>query len=208
MALRVDPGRDPAPDRRAPAANHVVHFFDEQDALIQNASAFLAGGLLRGAPAVVIITPERGEAMKQKLREMGVDVARASAAKQLVMLDSTVTVETLLTDGMPDPQRFREVIGAQVAAMGEIWRPFQLLAFGDMVDVLYARGDVEAAIELEALWDELAHRHGFALYCAYDAHQFSHDSHRAAFDAICRHHDLIVPLQEATRPAPVELPLP
>jgi hypothetical protein len=97
---------------------------------------------------------------------------------------------------MPDRQRFREIIGAQVASMIEIWRPFQLVAYGDMVDILYTRGDADAAIELERLWDELAHRYGFALYCAYDAKQFSHDNHRAAFDAICRHHDLIIPMQQ------------
>ena len=197
-SFRANPaGEDSSPGRRGPAANHVVHFYDEQEALVQSAAAFLAGGLLRGAPAVVIIAPQRLDAMKSKLREMGVDVERASAAKQLVMLDSAVTVERLLVDGMPDGQRFREIIAAQVAGLMEIWRPFQLLAFGDMVDILYARGDSEAAIELERLWDDLAHRLGFALYCAYDAKQFSHDKHRAAFDAICRHHDLIVPVPQA-----------
>lgn len=184
------------PDQRAHAANHAVHFFDEQEALVQGAASFLAGGLLRGAPALVLITPGRGVAMKQRLTQMGVDVSRAIAARQLALLDSTIVVETLLVDGMPDQQRFREVIGAHVAGLIEIWRPFQLLAFGDMVDVLYTRGDVEAAIELERLWDELAHRLGFALYCAYDAAQFTHDKHRAAFDAICRHHDLIIPMQQ------------
>lgn len=204
-SFRVKPGGSAAgPERRAPAANHVVHFYDEQEALVQSAAAFLAGGLLRGAPAVVIIAPQRTDSMKAKLAEMGVDVERAVAAKQLTLLDSAVTVERLLVDGMPDPQSFREVIGALVASLTEIWRPFQLLGFGDMVDVLYTRGDADAAIELERLWDELAHRYGFALYCAYDASQFSHDKHRAAFDAICRHHDLIIPLQQGTlsNPAP------
>lgn len=197
------------PDQRAhAAATHAVHFFDEQAALIQSAASFLAGGLLRGAPAIVLITPGRGAAMKRRLKEMGVDVSGAVAAKQLTLLDSTVVVETLLQDGMPDQQRFREVIGAQVAAAIEIWRPFQLFAFGDMVDVLYTRGDVEAAIELERLWDELAHRLSIALYCAYDAAQFTHDRHRAAFDAICRHHDLIIPMQQAAQHRVEELPAP
>lgn len=205
MAHRVEPGRDEARARGEPAANHVVHFYDEQDALVQSAAAFLAGGLLRGAPAIVIIAPERDVAMKQRLGEMGVDVARATTSRQLVLLDSAATIERLLTDGMPDPVKFREVVGAQVAALGEVWRPLQLLAFGDMVDLLYTRGDADAAIELERLWDELAHRHRFALYCAYDARQFAHERHRPAFDAICRHHDLIIPVQQGERPSAFEL---
>ena len=189
--------------RRGAAPNHVVHFYDEQEALVQSAASFLAGGLLRGAPAIVIIAPNRSEAMKAKLRERGVDVPRALTAKQLALLDSAEMVSRLLVDGMPDAQRFRELIGAQVASMMEIWRPFQLLAFGDMVDILYTRGDVDAAIELERLWNDLAHQLGFALYCAYDATQFSHDRHRAAFETICNQHDLIVPVHPtdaASRP--------
>ena len=194
-SFRVKPGADAAgSDRRAPAVNHVVHFYDEQEALVQSAAAFLAGGLLRGAPAIVIIAPQRSDAMKARLTQMGVDVTSALASKQLTLLDSSVVVETLLVDGMPDAQLFREVIGAKVASVAEIWRPFQVLAFGDMVDILYTRGDADAAVELERLWDDLAHRYGFALYCAYDATQFSHDKHRAAFDAICRHHNVIVPM--------------
>ena len=198
---RVNPGGQPAgSDRRAPAANHVVHFYDEQEALIQSAAAFLAGGLLRGAPALVLIAPPKVQAMQRKLGEMGVDVERATAARQLVLLDSSVTVELLLVDGMPDEQRFREVIGKQVTGMMDIWRPFQLHGFGDMVDLLYTRGDADAAIELERLWDDLAHREGFSLYCAYDATQFSHDRHRAAFHAICRHHNMIMPMQRGSSP--------
>jgi hypothetical protein len=208
-SFRSKPGGSAAgPDRRVPSANHVVHFYDEQQALLQGAAAFLAGGLLRGAPAMAIVMPQRAEALTSKLAEMGVDVTRALAAKQLLLLDSAATVELLLVEGMPDVARFREVIGAQVAALTEIWRPFQLLAFGDMVDVLYTRGDADAAVELERLWDDLAHRYGFGLYCAYDARQFARDDQRAAFDAICRHHDVIVPMVEPGTPLrPVQPPL-
>ena len=196
-SFRAPPGRTTAgSDSRAPAPNHVVHFYDEQEALIESVAAYLAGALLRGAPALVLVAPSKMNGLQRKLEEMGVDARRATSTRQLVLLDSARTVEQLLTNGMPDAQRFRDVIASQVESMIDVWRPFQLHAFGDMVDVLYSRGDADAAIELERLWDELASRTGFALYCAYDAAQFSHDGHRSAFDAICRHHDVIIRIPE------------
>lgn len=180
----------------APAANHVVHFYDEEEALIQSAAAYLAGALLRGAPALVLLAPQKQGAMRGKLEEMGVDTERGIAARQLVLVDSAATVERLLVGGMPEQRRFEDVIGTQVASLTDAWRPFQVHAFGDMVDLLYGRGDRDAAIELERLWNVLAHRLGFALYCAYDAMKFTHDNHRDAFESICRHHDLVVPMQQ------------
>ena len=184
--------------RRA-APDHVVHFYDEQEALLQSVASFLAGGLLRGAPALVIMMPERALALKQRLGQMGVDVRRALETRQLALHDSVGMIERILVDGMPSEQRFRELVGAPVASMKEIWRPLHLLAFGDMVDVLIARGQNEATIELERLWDDLAHRVGFSLYCAYDAKRFRQDSERATFDAICRHHGTIMPADPVQR---------
>jgi hypothetical protein len=194
-------GRQPADDQdggngrgaaRSASPNHVVHFYDEHHALADSACAFLAGGLLRGAPAVVIVAAGRREIFRTCLSQMGIDLERATRTRQLVMLDSEETLNQLLVDGMPNEQRFREVIAALIAAQIEIWRPSKLLAYGDMVDLLFARGEKDAALALEALWDDLAHRLGFALYCAYDGRFISKGNDRAAFDAICRHHGSIV----------------
>jgi len=191
-------------DPRRVAPDHVVHFYDEQEALLQSVASFLAGGLLRGAPALVIMMPERAKGLKTRLGEMGVDVPRAIETRQFVLHDSVEMIERILVDEMPDERRFRDVVGSAADALKETWRPRQLLAFGDMVDVLIARGQREATIELERQWDELVHRVGFSVYCAYDAKRFTQDTDRATFDAICRHHSLIMPADPVLR-AP-ELP--
>ena len=186
--------RDEGALRREPCANHVVHFYDEHHALADNACAFLAGGLLRGAPAVVIVAADRRDLFCTRLSQMGIDLVRATGSRQLVMLDAEETLERLLVDGAPNEAHFREVIAAQIAGLIEIWRPSRLHAYGDMVDVLFARGQQDAAIGLEALWDELASRLDFSLYCAYDGRQLAKENDRAAFDAVCRYHGQIVPM--------------
>ena len=194
----TSPSRNAAPV--TPVAHHIVHFYDEQEAMVQTVASFLAGGLLRGAPAVVVVARDRTASLTDRLTEMGIDIERATASRQLVLLDSAETLDQLLVDGMPSAERFRDVVGTLVTSLCELWRPFQLLGFGDMVDLLCARGETAAAIELERLWDDLAHRHPFTLYCAYDARQFAHETDRAAFQAVCRHHDLIVPMGGSLTP--------
>ena len=41
--------------------------------------------------------------------------------------------------------------------------------FGDMASPLWQAGQFSAAIDVEALWNELARQHGFSLLCAYPA---------------------------------------
>lgn len=166
----------------------------------QSVASFLAGGMLRGAPAMVIMKPERAQGVKARLEQMGVDVRRALEVRQLALHDSIEMIDRIMIDGMPDEQRFREIVGGPAASLTEIWRPLQLLAFGDMVDVLIGRGQREATIELERLWDDVAHRVGFSVYCAYAAKNFRQEADRATFDAICRHHGAIVPAGELAAP--------
>ncbi len=53
---------------------------------------------------------------------------------------------------------------AKIAAQRE---QKQVVAFGEMVAILCAQGRVEAAVQLEKMWNELLRRHNFSLRCAY-----------------------------------------
>lgn len=45
-------------------------------------------------------------------------------------------------------------------------------AYGEMVDVLWKGGQMDAAMKLESLWNQLAHSHEFALLCGYSMGHF------------------------------------
>jgi hypothetical protein len=55
-----------------------------------------------------------------------------------------------------------------------------------MVDVLWKRGESNAAIQLEMLWNKLAMQHHFALLCGYAMGSFYKQS--TYFEDICRQH--------------------
>lgn len=178
----------------APRHDHVVQFYGESEALIQAAGAFLAGGLLSGGPAIVIAEGSRLPLFRRQLGSMGIDVEGALRIGRLCLLDSASMLASFMVEGLPDERLFRKEVGSLIASTSEIWRPSRLHAFGDMVDLLWGQENAAGAVALEALWNDLAHRHGFALHCAYAAAHFQRDEDRAAFDSVCAQHGRIVAL--------------
>ena len=190
---RTHPQKAPRSADRPAAHDHTVHFYDEREAMIEAASAFLAGSLLRGGPALVITGSDRREAMLGRMVQMGVAVDEALAGGQLVMHESETILQQIVQDDVLDNARFREVIGPQVAMLTEAFAPRRLAAFGDMVDLLYAQDRKETAVALEVQWNAIASEYDFALHCAYDGRRMAKSNDRDAFDAICAQHHSIIP---------------
>jgi hypothetical protein len=60
--------------------------------------------------------------------------------------------------------------------------------FGEMVALLWDFGQVAAAIEVEAMWNELAAQYQFSLLCAYPADSVRGGQHQDALTEVCRVH--------------------
>ena len=90
---------------------------------------------------------------------------------RLKLLDAEQTLAGLITDGMPHWQPFQETLGAMVAELCA--RHPAVRAYGEMVDLLAAEGNVEAALALERLWNDLAETVPFTLMCGYAAAHFA-----------------------------------
>ena len=66
-------------------------------------------------------------------------------------------------------------------------------------DLLARQGNLEGAIRLEELWNELAETYTFSLLCAYSLERFSEDTHDAALRAICNQHAHVLPTERYMR---------
>ena len=68
---------------------------------------------------------------------------------------------------------FEETVGQLVAVLLKGHPDRTLIrAYGEMVDVLWKQGRIEATIRLEMLWNKLANRYGIALLCGYAVGNF------------------------------------
>ena len=119
---------------------------------------------------MVCATAEHRRELQKKLNACGIDVAEAEAAGRYVTLDAFDALSQFMVNGSPDARRFQDSIGRVVATLTQNGR--RLHAFGEMVALLWMDGNRAGAIELEQLWNDLAQRHRFALFCAYPNRRF------------------------------------
>jgi PAS domain S-box-containing protein len=177
------------------ARDHFVHFYEEEHALVGEVARFLRTGIESGCGGIMIATQAHRDGVLAQWRASGFDPLRPLEREQLVLLDARETLDALCRDGELDERRFDRVVGNLVR--GSLQRCGDVVAFGEMVSLLWADGRREAAIELENLWNGLAVKHRFALYCAYPMHAVGVADATESFRQVCQAHSHVVPPKPA-----------
>jgi PAS domain S-box-containing protein len=174
---------------------HLVQFYREREPLLDSLSGFVGAALAQGGAAVVVALQERRDGLAKRLRQRGLDISKAVRAGRYVWLDARETLSELMVDGLPDGARFADRIGRTIleakAAAAGAGAPVTII--GEMVALLSADGNIEAALLLEQLWNDLAKTHSFSLRCAYPLSHFSQQHQREAFLKVCAQHSGVVP---------------
>src|SRR2546428_415779 len=107
--------------------------------------------------------------------------------------DAAQTLARVMVDGWPDARRFAEVVGGLIREARTHNGDRRVLAFGEMVALLWSEGKREAALRLEQLWNELARHEPFSLYCAYSLASFDEATYAKPFADIARAHAWVIP---------------
>lgn len=150
---------------RATPVGHAVTFYDHDRDLVGTVVDHLVEGLLGGESALVVATGPHREMFHEGLDAAGIDVEAARAAGRYFDLDAAELLAALLADGIPDPDLFDAHVGAVVSRAATHGSGVRI--FGEMVALLWAEGNVLAALALEDHWNDLAARLRFSLLCAY-----------------------------------------
>lgn len=170
---------------------HSVQFYEGHDLLGERVSEFIHSSLQADVAVIVIATRGHRRLFEAHARARGTDVSAAKAARRLVMMDANATLARIMVDGRLDRGRFARLIG------GAIERAFQRCAevrlYGEMVALLWEKGDSEATLALEAAWNELASTHRFTLLCAYPMGNFRGPENDHIFQKICAAHAHVAP---------------
>jgi signal transduction histidine kinase len=190
----------PSATGRSVLCRHGVQFYYDDAFLIRSLSDFLEAALNQGRSAIVVATREHRCDCAQSLREKGIDLGQAIETGCYVALDASETLDQFMVDGIPDPKRFEQVVGEIIAESSkcsaiENGGGKKVAIFGEMVALLLQRGDVQAALQLEKLWNDLAQRCSFELLCGYRISSFDRPAHREFFHRICAEHDLVLPAE-------------
>jgi PAS domain S-box-containing protein len=170
--------------------DHIVQFYEHEEALIARVAPFLRQGLESGAGAIAIMRPEHERLLREHWRAEGFDLGNSD---RFICLDAAKTLASFTRDGWPQQDLFELHVGSLVESLHA--RCGSVVAFGEMVALLWAEGRRAAAVQLEALWNALGTRVNFSLYCAYPLHDCASVDSLSAFRAVCGAHSTVVPAE-------------
>jgi PAS domain S-box-containing protein len=178
---------------------HSVQFYEDDGFLINELRQFIGSALTTGCSAVVIATKAHRENLSRKLKSYGVDVFAATREGRYLAYDAADLLSQFTLNNQIDSAQFTHVIGTLLtkasAASKEPSR--RVVAFGEMVALLWAEGKAEAAIQLEKLWNGIAKTYSFSLRCAYPIQGFSKQEDARLFQRVCQEHSHVIPEHNA-----------
>jgi PAS domain S-box-containing protein len=178
------------------ADEHFVQFYERDTALLDSVNGYVMNGLAQGAAAIVIATREHLDQLERQWELGGLNLAAARETGQYFSYDAAETLSKLLLDDWPQAKRFTDVIGSVIAQAAS--RHSRVIAFGEMVALLWKNGKESAAIRLEELWNELQKKHSFALFCAYPMSECTREAHAEPFRGVCTAHSRVIPAESYT----------
>jgi hypothetical protein len=175
------------PDER----DHLAHLTRDEAFRIEAIAEFLAAGLALGEAALAIVERRRREPLVAALRRKGAHPVRA-----LRILDAEEVLASLTSGGRPSWPAFEATCGAAVSGL-RLQYP-GVRAYGELVDMLWQRGERSAAVELEKYWNDYLRLRPFTLLCGYSIDPLDGNAYDAELDRVCRAHSHLIPARDYT----------
>ena len=148
--------------------SHSLLFCSSDAVLVAAFGRFITGALDRGNAVIVLVTDAHHRSLQRTLQASQVDLARAIRQQRYVSVSITELLAKVMVNGCPDPTRF---LNAAEDLLTEVVRRAgqhaEVAACGECSPTVWAGGNVEAAIQLEQLWDDVAKSRQMDILCAY-----------------------------------------
>ncbi len=183
----ASPGEEKAPYR------HEVLFYSDDTVLLDRVTHFIAVALKAGDAAIVLATKLHRDSLLQRLKTEGVDTDGALHQGTYISLDAADTLSAIMVNDLPDPVRFFERIGGfiEAAARAAKSEEARIVVFGEVVALLQAEGNADAAIRFEQLGNDLPKTHKVDILCAYSLSIFHGEEDEHVFQSICAEHSAV-----------------
>src|SRR5271156_6492254 len=179
--------------------DHVVQLYQDQDFLNRAVCRFAAAALANGEGVILVPTVKHWNAFRPRLIAEGIDVEAAQKHGQLTIVDADETLPRFMRDGMPDSPVFLGLAADVVARARGGSRYAKVRWWGEMGNILWERGDVAASMNLEDLFDQLAHQHDIAIFCSFLMDNFNGEIHTHILPRLGENHSHLIPVEDYAR---------
>ena len=179
--------------------DHIVQLYQDQDFLNRAVCRFAAAAIANGEGIILVPTAAHWQAFRPRLETEGVDVDAAQACGQLTVVDADELLPQFMRDSMPDAPVFLGLASDVIATARAGGRYPKVRWWGEMVNVLWERGDVAASMHLEDQFDHLAHEHEIAIFCSFAMDNFNGEVHSRMLPRLGENHSHLIPVEDYVR---------
>lgn len=172
---------------------HEVGFYSDDKCFLDHLAQFVAAAICAGNAAIVVATESHRDSILRRLQAHGLHIDAAIKEGRYIALDAADTLSALMVNGMVDSIRFFKLLGdlivnAADSAKGEHAR---VAIFGECVHLMWAQGEIEAAIQLEKLGNQLAELYDVDILCGYSLDNIHGVIDPRIFHRICAEHSAV-----------------
>jgi hypothetical protein len=179
--------------------DHIVHLYQDQDFLNRVVCRFAAAALANGEGVILVPTLAHWEAFRPRLEAEGVDIKGAQNSGQLNIVDADELLPRFMQQAMPDGPMFLGLASEIIAKTRSAGRFSNVRWWGEMVNVLWERGDVAASMNLEDLFDHVSREQNIAVFCSFLMDNFNGDVHTHMLPRLGDNHSHLIPVEDYAR---------
>jgi hypothetical protein len=179
--------------------DHIVQLYQDEQFLGRAVCRFAAATLAHGEGLILVPTAAHWDAFRPRLEAEGVDIKAAEAKGQLTIVDAEDLLPEFMGETMPDAPVFLGLAGDVVARARGGNRFPKVRWWGEMVNVLWERGNVAASMGLEDLFHQLAHEEDIAIFCSFLMDNFNGEVHTRMLPRLGTNHSHLIPVEDYAR---------
>ncbi|HEY3656115.1 MAG TPA: MEDS domain-containing protein [Steroidobacteraceae bacterium] len=179
--------------------DHMVQLYQDQDFLNRAVCRFAGAALANGEGLILVPTMQHWNAFRPRLEAEGVDVKGAQDSGQLTVVDSDELLPRFMQKALPDGPMFLGLAGEIIARTRGAGRFTKVRWWGEMVNVLWERGDVAGSMNLEDLFDRVAEEQNIAIFCSFLMDNFDGEIHTHMLPRLGENHSHLIPVEDYAR---------
>jgi hypothetical protein len=168
--------------------DHLVQFYENEDVFMNTLEGFAGDGFIKNETVIMIATKKHLDLLSKRLSAHGFKLPELRKNGQYIPVNAELALTRFMVNDWPDEELFRKFVDQLISKAGSVRK---IRAFGEMVALLWEKGNNGATVKLEHLWHNIHQNTPFCLYCAYPRSGFTQHP-VLSIQSICKAHSKII----------------
>ena len=178
---------------------HLAQTYPDESFLVKAVGLYASSGLQAGDGVFLAATKTHLKAFYDEVETLGHNVEALRESGRLYGLAAEEALADIMNDRLPDAPTFFRLAKRSIDQVRLKSKNGQLRIYGELVNVLWLAGNLDGAMAIEKLWDELAKTHAFTLFCGYSMDSLDRSICSGPMQSVSRVHSHVIPAQDYDR---------